>query len=346
MHNIESYLDRVCRGLGGSAGLRRHLREELREHILDAAARYRAEGASPEEALQRAIADFGEPQALREGLEGVYGRDLMGVLIEKAMQWKENTMKAKWLWSGLASLLLVATIVAQGFFVFSVMWLVVPKLKEMFKDAGQELPGYAVRLLMIADFAIYGRGSLCILALLIVWGLFEWRYRGENRSLIRLSVLAFISLAMMAVVYWAAIVAVVPQFDVTWVFLSRRPEQEMLAAAIKADAAMERLDRATGTRDWPTTWAAAADFRGAFEYGYLRGAAAAGLVTMTQQQRLDEIRDQLRLLTTLAERIQTAPADQMPERNQQMQEAYAKLKVLAGGWPEAPGTQSSPQGAK
>ncbi len=35
MNDLERYLDRVCLGLGGSLSLRRHLRQELREHILD-----------------------------------------------------------------------------------------------------------------------------------------------------------------------------------------------------------------------------------------------------------------------------------------------------------------------
>lgn len=195
MDSLERYLARVCRGVGGSASLRRHLRQELREHILEAAERHKADGLPADEALDKAIADFRDPVAVHEGFEDVYGRDVVGILIEKAMQWKESTLKATWLWSGTASLLLSVAIFAQGFFSFSVLWLQVPRMKEMFQDAGQVLPKYAIRFLELANFLIYRYGWLWVLVpLLLVWGLFEWRYRGENKPLIRLSRLALISL--------------------------------------------------------------------------------------------------------------------------------------------------------
>ena len=74
MDNLERYLDRVCRGVGGSASLRRHLRQELREHILEAAEGHKATGLPADEALQKAIADFGDPAPVHQGLEDVYGQ--------------------------------------------------------------------------------------------------------------------------------------------------------------------------------------------------------------------------------------------------------------------------------
>jgi hypothetical protein len=119
----------------------------------------------------------------------------------------------------------------------------------------------------------------------------------------------------------------------------------MLEAVSRADAAMARLASATKAQDWQATNAAVAEFRSAFENDDVRGIAPAGLVTMTQQQQLSEIRGQLRLLMTLAERVQLASAEQMPERNRQMQEAYARLKVLVGGWPGGAASQPTTQTA-
>ncbi len=99
MDKLEHYLDQVCRSVGGSRALRQHIRQELREHLRDAAAEHRAAGLSAEEALARALADFGGPEQVRSELEATHGHRLMAVVVEKAMQWKEATMKTKWLWT-------------------------------------------------------------------------------------------------------------------------------------------------------------------------------------------------------------------------------------------------------
>jgi len=52
---LERYLDRACRGIAGPRALREHVRRELREHLLDAAAEHRAHGISAELALAKAI---------------------------------------------------------------------------------------------------------------------------------------------------------------------------------------------------------------------------------------------------------------------------------------------------
>ena len=62
MDQLERYLDQVCRGIGGPKSLRQHIRRELREHLLDAAAEHRNAGLPEEEALARALADFGGPE--------------------------------------------------------------------------------------------------------------------------------------------------------------------------------------------------------------------------------------------------------------------------------------------
>ncbi len=96
MDKLEQYLDQVCRSIGGPRSLRQHVRQELREHLRDAAAEHRAAGLSEDEALDRALADFGGPEQVRSELEATHGHRLLPVVIDKAMQWKEQTMKAKW----------------------------------------------------------------------------------------------------------------------------------------------------------------------------------------------------------------------------------------------------------
>ncbi len=111
MDKLERYLDQVCRGIGGPRELRQHVRQELREHLLDAMAGHKAAGLAEDAALDRALADFGGPDEVRSELEALHGHRLLGVAIDKALDWKEKTMKAKWLWASWANLA-VATVVA------------------------------------------------------------------------------------------------------------------------------------------------------------------------------------------------------------------------------------------
>ena len=95
MDKLEQYLDQVCRGIGGPWSLRQHVRQELREHLLDAAAEHRTAGLSEAEALDRALEDFGGPEQVRLELEATHGHRLLPVVIDKALEWKEKTMRAK-----------------------------------------------------------------------------------------------------------------------------------------------------------------------------------------------------------------------------------------------------------
>ena len=76
MGKLEQYLDQVCRSIGGPKALRQHVRQELREHLLDAAAGHKAAGLSEAAALDRALADFGGPDQVRSELEVAHGHRL------------------------------------------------------------------------------------------------------------------------------------------------------------------------------------------------------------------------------------------------------------------------------
>ena len=94
MENLERYLDEVCRGIAGPREMRRHIRQELREHLMDAASQHRAAGLSEDDALAKALEDFGGPQQVRSELEAQHGHRMMTLVIDKALEWKEKTMKA------------------------------------------------------------------------------------------------------------------------------------------------------------------------------------------------------------------------------------------------------------
>src|SRR3954447_3231103 len=134
MEKLERYLDQVCHSMGGPKSMRQHLRQELREHLLDLAAQHRTHGLSEEAALDRALEDFGGPDELKSGLEATYGHRLLPVVIDKAMQWKERTMRAKWLWATWAHLALAAVVVLEVLLITFNVIFIIPKFQRLMQD--------------------------------------------------------------------------------------------------------------------------------------------------------------------------------------------------------------------
>ena len=91
MDKLEKYLDQVCRSIGGPVEMRQHVRQELREHLLDAVAQHKAAGLAEDAAIQKAIEEFGQPDEVRSDLEAAHGQRMTWIL-DKAMQWKERVV--------------------------------------------------------------------------------------------------------------------------------------------------------------------------------------------------------------------------------------------------------------
>jgi hypothetical protein len=206
MDKLERYLDQVCRSIGGPKAMRQHVRQELREHLLDAVAQHKAAGMPEEQALERALQEFGKPDEVRSELEATHGYRMMSVVIDKAMQWKEMTMKAKWLWASWAYLAVVVLIALELLSImFNVVFLI-PKYQKLRRDgiidpAIDEESGVAwmTRFLHgLSDFTGHYTTYLLIAAA-AAWGLFEWRVKSENKSFIRLAILGTVAVVLMVV---------------------------------------------------------------------------------------------------------------------------------------------------
>lgn len=216
MDPIEQYVELVCWSIGGSRSLRQHVRRELLEHLRDAAAGHRAAGLSEAEALNRAIADFGGPEEVRSELEATHGHRLLPILIDKALQWKEMTMRARWLWATWAYVAVVLLIALQVFFlVFQSIYLL-PKMKFLrhyglldFDPQGSEVTDWFMNLLHNVDWAVMHLFWL-LLGALTLWGLFEWRVRSESKPYMRFGALGTIALGLMVVVCVSAAACVLP----------------------------------------------------------------------------------------------------------------------------------------
>jgi hypothetical protein len=305
MDNLERYLDQVCRGIAGPRSLRAHVRRELREHLLDSAAEHRAAGMTEEQAIERALADFGGPEQVRVELESEYGHRLMAVVIDKAMRWKEATMKAKWLWSTWAHLALALLIVAQLAFVVAAVTSILPKVEMIVAEAqiagdGDGSVGLDAYLPGSQSFLRFLRGTadhwVWVAAILAVaWALFEWRVRSENKTLIRLSAMATASLGLMLTVAMSAAVISIPQTMAAPAMMGTPPERVVGELTSRIDASLAALDRAVRANDWAAAQAHANDAARATDQLANRGASGPAMVARPQQPRVDGVRETLRL---------------------------------------------------
>lgn len=254
MDKLEHYLDQVCRGLGGSRAMRQHIRQELREHLSDAIAERRAAGMSEEEALARALEDFGAPDEVRSELEATHGHRLMAVVIDKAIEWKEKTMKAKWLWLSWAHVALAAVILVAGFtIVFSEMFLV-PKFRQIARvgwlHPGVHDPGAAWLFSILSGMDwLSNHAPLILLGVGILWVLFEWRVRSENKTFMRLSALGTAAVGLVvAVMLTTGSMLILMMLG--WPGSVAAGERVAVNTTVNIDAAVVSIDGALETRDW------------------------------------------------------------------------------------------------
>jgi hypothetical protein len=257
MDKLEHYLDQVCRSVGGPRSLRQHIRQELREHLRDAAAEHQAAGLSEEEALARALADFGGPEQVRSELEATHGHRLMGVVVDKAMQWKEMTMKAKWLWTTWAYLTTAGVVALELFFSWFVVTFELPKMQKLQTDGIISLRGEASDPTVAWMFSFLNRlqwtwNTLAwwiVLVLAALWGLFEWRVRSENKPFMRLAALGTLALAVM-------VVTVITAGSMELPFFLQLPAMNRISASTAVrrlatiDQSVGALDQAMHQKDW------------------------------------------------------------------------------------------------
>jgi len=193
MNALERYLDVVCGSLSGSSDLRQHLRAELREHLESAVAAHRAAGLGEPEAIARAIQEFGDSQAIRSEFQGLYGRRVVSLFVERAMDWKERNMKNDWKWSFTAQVALLLTLVLLGAWMCSVMVFITPFVVEEYHIRDLTAPAYLRQTISVSHFI---KASLLLWLAVAAAGvvLFEIRCRKDYKGMIRLAATAVLAL--------------------------------------------------------------------------------------------------------------------------------------------------------
>jgi hypothetical protein len=340
MDKLERYLDQVCRGVGGPRSLRQHLRQELREHLLDAAAEHRRAGLSEEQALAHALDDFGGPEQVRMELEAAHGHRMMAVVVDKAMQWKEMTMKATWLWTTCAHLALALTIAVEVFFISSAMILIVPSYEKIKQDGllqsdrreTQAILSQADSLLtdlLRMAYHVVNYWYLWAVVVAVVAGLFEWRVRSKNKSLMRLSALGTAALVLAVGMGVMASALVVPFVVAIPSLFTQEPEMVVRNQIAAVNKSMDELDQTLAAKDWKASqerfdklWSGASHLAS-------MGSAAPALLSFGEQKKVDELRAQLHSAAdSLAEAyntIRTKDAARAEAALEKFREAYSHV---------------------
>ena len=339
MDDIDRYLNQICSGLGGSKALRCHFREELREHIIEAVEKYRADGLEQEVAVQKALDDFGQPETLCQELQGVYGRHFVSLLIDKAMQWKEKSMKTGWKWTFGAHIALALVIVLQVFFVM-VSTMIFPHVVNEYDMLEAELPGYARSVLSFLRI-LDGYWIVWVIPLALIWTIFEWKCRSENKSRIRLACGALIALGMGVLVWAVSIATVIPLAQLSGLARRQHPESAILGKVVEADAQFKHLSEAIERQDWPVVRQSAHELQWAFEWLERRGSSAPTLVAMDKREDFDNIRQLFENIAGLSDDISDSIRDMedpelaVPHYFSQLEESYKQLKAKAPGMSRA-----------
>lgn len=283
--------------------MREHVRQELRVHLLDALERHRAVGLSDEEALIKAIEEFGRPEDLRSELVATHGHRMLAVVVERALHWKEKTMRARWLWLSWANLTLGLVVVLELLFLFFNTYFIFPKFRAMMayglidvdilQRAGASwMTTFLDRLQWMQE----RHGWTIVLGLVMAIGLFEWRVRGENKSLMRFSALGTTALGLFLTI-------VVMSFSLVVSMCLALPELGTMVRpwaveqVARLDSALDALEQAQTRQDWeamrdPAELASNATDR------LLQGPALASLVTWNTSPSLHDLQDTLQSANT------------------------------------------------
>jgi hypothetical protein len=333
MDKLEQYLDQVCRSVGGPRSLRQHLRQELREHLQDAAAGYRAAGLSEEEALDRALADFGGVEQVRAELEATHGHRLLPVVIDKALEWKERTLKAKWLWMTWAWLAVACVLVLEVLYIWFASTFFLPKMQKLRADGlldvdarSEPTISWAMSFLQGLQWTWHTLAGWLLLLLAVGLGLFEWRVRSENKPFMRLSALGTLALALLVVVVFTGISQEVSFYlGMPAVARFSRPFATEQMASI--DKSVSALEQALAKKDWEAAQENANRASGAVEQ--LAGAAfgITRLKLLEEKLTVEQLRARLKSAKEFLQEAQEASRAKDAER---VKEALQKFHKLYG----------------
>lgn len=295
MDKLEHYLDQVCRGIAGPRSLRQHIRQELREHLMDAVSEHENAGVTHEAAIDRALEEFGGPDEVRRELEATHGHRLMAVVVDKAMQWKEKTMKAKWLWTTWAHLMLGLILVLEVLFILGAQstfvqhvwgfdnsgWLSPSETTDFCRWVFQTVANW------LHDWAWW------VTPLVLLWAVFEWRVRSEKKSMIRLALMGTAAVKLLVVTILISYALVWTMFGATLVMNQRDPGPVVAAATYELSIKLAAAEQSMQRKEWDATRSHLIAAAQAMTTIATTGGAPYVLLAQRSGQKLEDISTQL-----------------------------------------------------
>jgi hypothetical protein len=338
MKKLEQYLDQVCRRIGGPCALRQHVRQELREHLLDAMAQHQTAGLPDEAALERALAEFGQAEEVRSELEATHGQRLLAVAIEKAMQWQERTMKAKWLWTTWAYLVLGLVIVLQALFLAFINIFIVPRFQLLtrhgFVDAAileqHDVSWMLTWLVKLYDLTGHHTTLVLLLAVVAI-GLFEWRVRSENKSFMRVAALGTVAVTLMIVLALMT-GSMLIGFEMGAPPVERMTRPWAVEQVGSTSKSLTAIEQSLTKKDWSEVEKQAETAANSLRQ-LSEGPAIASLTRWNEAPSVEELRAQLTLAREDLRAVQQANAAKDTSRLEsalrRLQEAWSPLQAAA-----------------
>ena len=206
-------------------------------------------------------------------------------------------MKAQWLWTSWAHLVLAAVITLEVLLIAAAVTFIMPRYLSYAQEGwlADGSPDFNA-------WVSWGFGFLRILLITVrecwwwvvpvvaAWGIFEWRCRSENKALMRLSGMGVIALSLMVVLCLTAAAMVLPLSVLPSMVSARNPEGSVLAEISRIDTALAGLENAIASNDKEGAFRQMIDARNAVGVLAHTGSAATVLAVLRQQSSIDDIR--------------------------------------------------------
>lgn len=235
-------------------------------------------------------------------------------------------------WAHVALGLMIAV---EATFVILGMRFLMPACKRILSYADIDVRGFYAFIPGAKDFlgmlhvAAYNT-AWCVITFAVAWGLFEWRVRGESKRWLRLSAMASLALLLFAAVAMFTTLMVIPMARAAERLNARYPEPIVAARMASLDRLVSQLEQALAEKDLPAADELAHEAMGAAQDLAKTGAAAATLLTLTDQTRIEEIRAELESMESSMRDAWFAArrrnSEQIQPSMQKFRQAHAQLK--------------------
>lgn len=245
---------------------------------------------------------------VRDELQGVYGRRLVSLLIDRAMEWKVRTMTSEWKWSFAGQFALLLVIVIQLILISATAVMIIPQAVEQYDSLRIEAPRYLIGMIKVLRFFEL---TWYIWVLLVLFGavIFEWRGPKSGKSVVRLGMGAWAALALTVAAFVVTGGVMISLARASREARSARSETTVSEAFERAKAIDARLTRAVEGEDQGHVREVASALHDELRFLSETGSAAPILAGMDNRDDINEIRELLTCAAELSDDIEEGIRD-------------------------------------